>query len=1340
MKFKIYSVALFLVSILGFSQKITLEWKGAKEMDYGSEKIVYPFFTNYNFLVEANSVYVNLNIKTDNLLKIDQFQWEELSIKDTYDLNVHSLSPTPIAGVNYFFNDIEGTQNANVKVEALKVEKNKIYKLVSFNIVTTNQKVAALYKGSNKFGSSENPLKSGTFYKIKVDKSGIFKITKQFLQQNGINPSSINPKNFRIYGNGGLMLPEFNQENYTDPNNGVSYVNLKYNALQENAIQVVGEDDGVWNDNDFAIFYAQGPNGYNIFDRTNGNGKKRNDHRLFSPPPPNNFVNIYEDYSYYFINFDIGQGKRVQTVDTNTPSELITRYDDYQYINEEKFNLIKLGRIWTGDVITGNKELVFTTKTPIQPDDRIIFRTQAIGLNAQMAQITFSVNGSQDIKSIGNDPKAVYVPLQHSGALFDQSGNTIKFNYTPNAGSNPNAKFYFDYAEVQYKEDLNFNNSQMNFRDFDIETGSGDLYGFSVKNASELEQIWDVSDITNAKKVTNKNSQNSTFNFGYIANDPLFNNEFTAFKSSAAFEPKFVGRIENQDLASLKNIDYLMITQPAYIPQAERLAAYHRAKNGYNVQVVDVNKIYNEFSSGSKDITAIRDFITKLNTPTGSLKYVFLLGDTSYDFKNRIANNTDVIPSYQSEASANFSASYVTDDYFVMTRPQTTSTVTSILPDLPIGRLPADSPQEAKIMIDKTLAYYNALPGQSNPFGEWRMKLDFVADDDTDGSGPQKPDGTDVKKPFHNLVEYAISQSFSNTDKPEYNIRKLYMDAFPAVTSAGGQRFPQVNQAISNDVGNSLYLFYFGHGGVNGWAQERILTSTEIQGFNNFTPVYSRFPLVSTITCEFTLWDEPSTNSAGEQMIKLPTGGAATMITSSREISVDYGRKFTPMFTKHLFTLNSANQFLSLGDAHLNARKEYYYKPDIGYGAAAQDPFKVNFLGDPAMRLSRPKQLLKIDNIETPVPNQIRALDFVKVTGRILKSDGATTDNTFKGRVVINIFDKKIEKTTLNNDNTPDLSDKMTYLEEPSAIVKASGKVENGIYTVEFYVPKDINYTIGDGRILAYAENFVDAKENAFDVFTNQVQKVGDINPDGINDSEPPSVNLYMNNTNFANGGITDQNPTLLACVKDNMGINSTGAGIGHDITFILDGNVINTTSVNDYFSSGDGNGCSFGDLQDYQKGSVTFPFRNLTPGEHQLVFKVWDINNNSTSSTLNFVVKDETENKLTVNRLLNWPNPFTNKTYVQFEHNCDDILDVNVQIYTITGKIVRTISTSVSAEPTVLQGFRTPRQAIEWDGKDDFGDTVAKGTYIFKIFARSQNQEKCSGSATAVEKMVLLK
>ena len=541
------------------------------------------------------------------------------------------------------------------------------------------------------------------------------------------------------------------------------------------------------------------------------------------------------------------------------------------------------------------------------------------------------------------------------------------------------------------------------------------------------------------------------------------------------------------------------------------------------------------------------------------------------------------------------------------------------------------------------------------------MNLDFVADDDYEGGGP-----------FHNIMDETIAGNFeSTTERKEYHIRKLYLDSFEAQTTAGGQRYPQVNQAISNDVGNSLYLFYFGHGGINGWAQERVLTLDEIRNFNNFSGVYSRFPLISTITCEFTLWDNPEVSSAGEQVIKIKSGGASVMITSSRAIGVPYGREFTKLFTKYIFELNSNNDFYRLGDAHLRAKLEKGFD---------SNHLKVNFLGDPATKLSRPKALITSE-IKTPVDGQIRALDFVKISGTILKEDGSV-DTGFNGRVVANIFDKRLNKTTLNNDKVGGMLPLLKYTEEGSAIVKAAGKAVNGLYTVEFYVPKDINYEVGDGRILLYADNFATAKSNAHDVYSNQSYKVGGINENGIDDNEPPKVSLFMNNTNFADGGITDQNPTLLACITDNTGINSTGSGVGHDITVILDGQIVNTVVLNDFFAAGEGNGCVNLSLAEYQKGTVSYPFRNLAPGPHQLTFKVWDINNNSTTATLNFVVKDESEQKLSINKLLNWPNPFTDKTYIHFEHNCDDVLEVNVQIYTITGKLVRTISLPVSSEP----------------------------------------------------------
>lgn len=1303
MKFSIGAFLFLGLSTGVYAQKVNLQWQGTETVDYGFEKRIYPKFSNEGYSVENGNVFINVKNKSNgSKVKVDKLQWTKLNSSDIFETDINAIGDYEIKGVSYFPNTKEDGEIYQAKIATLKRENNQLYRLESFEIVPEAQNIARKSGIASKTGTTNNPLKSGTFYKIKVDKSGVFRITKKFFSDNGINVNSVNPQNFRVYGNGGVLLPEFNGDS-------------RYNSLQEVAIQMVGEEDGTWNDQDYALFYAQGPTGYNLFGRVGyGNAQRdyRNDRSL-------HVQNIYDDYSYYFISFDQGPGKRITEENTPITGENFTRFDEYQYINQDKFNLLKLGKVWVDDSFSTEKTVSFKTRTPILATDPVRYRYSVVSFNGSNNTLQSSINGQNSMTITTPSSQGTYYKQNPESTITNIPGNSIDLKLVPSTAANPNGSWYFDYAEVLYKQDLSFNGTQMNFRVFDIYEGSGDNYGFTMSNTSATDQIWDVSDITNVKRKKNASSNTGMYSFGYNANSQDFNNEFVAFKAEEAFNPQFVSRVENQDLASLQNIDYLVITRADMLGQAQRIADYHKTKSGYNTAVVDVAKIFNEYASGSKDLTGIRDFISDLKNNKGGLKYVLILGDASYDFKDKTSGNDNIVSAYQSEFSSDYSSSYVTDDYIVLTNPQTDTNISNNLPTIPIGRLPASNVAEAKLLVDKTLAYYNALPNQSSPFGEWRMKMDFVADDDFDGGAP-----------FHNLVEKSIADNFEvGTVRNEYNIRKLYLDAFPQEVSAGGQRYPQVNQAISNDVGNSLYLFYFGHGGINGWAQERVLAVDEVKNFNNYTSVYSRFPLVSTITCEFTLWDEPKVLSTGEQVIKHPTGGAATMITSSRAIGVSFGRGFTGAFTNALFELNSNNDFNTLGDAHLKAK--------LAYGANSNH-LKVNFLGDPAMKLSRPQQKMTIDQIDSPVPGKIRALDFVKISGKVLNA-GGTIDANYTGRVIVNIFDKKLTKTTLNNDKSGGMTPLLTYKEENGPIVKASGKVVNGNYVVEFYVPKDINYDLGDGRILVYADNFETAKTNAQDVFFNQPYPVGEINPNGLNDSTPPTVKLFMNNTNFADGGITDQNPNLLACITDDTGINSTGSGVGHDITVILDGQVVNTTVLNDFFAPGEGNGCVNTALADYQKGNVSYPFRNLTPGPHQLTFKVWDINNNSTTATLNFVVKDESENKLVLNRLLNWPNPFTDKTYIHFEHNCDDILDVNVQIYTITGKLVRTLTNSVTAEP-FREGFRTPRQAIEWDGKDDFGATVAKGTYIYKVLARSQNQEKCKGSASGVEKLVLLK
>lgn len=1300
---KNFAIALLIgVPLLHNAQNVQIKWAGSVVVDYGFVKKTFPKFSNDGYGTDGKNVYIDYKISGNANVKAVNASWQPVSMSEIGDLNPFQLPQGEVSAVSASGNSTATGNGSVLHVAAFKFDGTRVYRLSSFDVQEVPSSASARRDLPSKLGTTANPLANGVFYKIKIDKSGIFKITTKFLSDIGLKPSDVDPRNLRIYGNGGVMLPEIPD----DP---------RYAALQENAVQVIGEEDGRWDAGDYALFYAQGPNGFNLYQNTTG-GTQRTENREDNAL---HVQNVYDDNAYYFLNFDQGPGKRVLKEDTAIPAEMISTYDDYQAVDDEKINLLKIGKVWVGDAFTGTKTVNFSTRTPLQASDRIYYRASVVGYNAQNNIVRFNINGQQNYATtVPNTPDAFSKINTFKGTVSGLSGNSIAINITADLTANPAGGLYFDYAEVMYPQELQFNGTQMNFRKYSIAPGSGQQVGFVMSNAAAAEQVWDVSDPTNAKFKVNNASLAGTYSFGYSASDPFFNNEFVAFNSASAYSPAFVGKIGNQDLHSLSNVDYLIITQPEMFGEAKRLAAYHQQKNKFHVEIVDVGQIYNEFSSGRRDVTAIRDFAAYLHNERGGLRYMLILGDASFDVRNRTLGNDNIVPSYESEDSGSFTSSFVTDDYFAMVNKGASPLLYYNTPAFAVGRLPASNVTEAKLLVDKTLAYYNALPGQSSPFGLWRMKLDFVVDDDADGG-----------EPFHNVVNQNIADNFEKDQRTEYNISKLYLDAAEPVITSAGQRYPQINDAISNDMGNSLFMFYFGHGGITGWAQERVYNDEEIRKFNNYNAAYSHFPFVSTITCEFTLWDNPFVVSAGEQTVKHKNGGAAAMITSSRALGVDYGKKFSKTYLHNIFELNNAGQFNTLGEAFLKSKVQFGGHPDH---------LKVNLLGDPAMQLSRPLPNLTIDKVESPDSEKLRALDFVKISGQVKKPTGEI-DTSFNGRVSVNVFDKRLQKKTRNNDNNPQMLPLLDYSEEGSAVVKASGKAVNGQYTVQFYVPKDINFSDGNGRILAYADNFETAKSEAYDVFAQKIIKIGGINPNGITDSTPPKISLFMNNTNFADGGITSQNPLLLACITDDTGINSTGSGIGHDITVVLDGEVVNTAVLNDFFTAGETNGCFSGSLEEYQKGSVAYPLRNLSPGKHQLVLKVWDINNNFSTAALNFTVKDESEQKLTINRPLNWPNPFTDRTFIQFEHNCDDILNVNVQIYTITGRLVRTLSQQVTTE-VFRQGFRTPAKAIEWDGTDDYGATVGKGTYIFKILARSENQDKCKGAATAMEKMVLLK
>jgi Peptidase family C25 len=1261
-------------------------------------------------------------------LKIKELVWTIASKDEILDLGETYIPDSPIADI-VFRQSNDGTQMVNfIMAGGFKRVNNKIYKLERIDLEPEDTEEASKKARGPMatIGTTDNPLKSGVFYKIKVDKTGIFKITSQFLRDNGINPANINPKQFKIYGNGGTLLPENCNDN-------------RFDALQQAAIEVIGEADGQWDEDDYAIFYGVNAHGYETFNRAGNNIRNmRKGHSDYRLDKPRHVDHLYDDYSYYFICFDEKPALRVQKQTdiylqtVVAANRIYSSFDNFAFIDHNKVNYNMMGRYWASEPLTGNKTYSFDVENVVMTAP-IYYRTRLMATEA--AGIKLSFGHGKYTQDLDIDTKDLSYPnflVDNSEGVMPASSSRLEFPLTIDNSANPNGKVHLDYLEMDYEQYLKFNGTQLSFRRYDVNERRAQNHQFNLTDGNNADRVWDVSNRTVPVKTFNKSTDPTVYSLVYQpTRTTLYNNEFIAFKLNAAYTPTFVGRIDNQDLPK-QGIDYLLIAPPEFLSQAQRLADFHSRVNKYKTLVVTPQEIYNQYSSASKDISAIRNYVSELyNTPQKQLKFVTLFGDSSADTKNVTPNNDNKMLSYVSEYGQNLKSSYITDDFFVMVDKSKDIRIESGLPRLAVGRLLASNQEEAKTVVDKILAYNNALPGQSSPFGTWRMNADVFVDDDNIFA---------TRKTFHGFAEYGLKQIFETSpfDKKEYFVSKNYFDAFKDEKTAGGQRYPLVSQKMNNALFNSLYINYMGHGGPFGWAEERAFTLEDVLRSNNINRLFTRLPVMSTITCDFTIWDNPNLKSAGEILYKKGDGGAIAMITSSRALYENYGigdenpdlkqppnsvkdMSFSNRVNKFLFKKSPENKFLPVGTQLANAK--------VDYGNNTEH-LKVNYLGDPALVMARPQNNIVIEKVDSPITGQLRAKDVVSVIGYVKKADGSV-DANFNGNLSINVYDKLLDKVTLNNDGDLDV---IKFKQEPTPVVKSAGKVVNGRFNAQFYVPKDINVDLGKGRMLLYADN------SQYDVYQNKTDiKIGGINENALPDNTPPVVKLFMNNNNFVNGGITNKNPIFIACLSDDTGINASGSGIGHDISFMLDGQVVNTIVLNEYYTAGENKLCPPGNYKPYQLGSVGFPLYNIKPGPHQITLKVWDLNNNSTTETLDFIVKDTGDQNLAINKPLNWPNPFTQKTYFQFEHNCDDVLDVNVQVYTISGKLVKNIRQFVSSE-TYVEGFRTPQRAIEWDGTDDFGDALAKGTYVYKLTVASTNASKCPGTATAIEKLVILK
>lgn len=1285
-KYFILAAALFQFPHL-FSQTYKINWENNQTISLTNGTTVnVPYFSNKEnysigsyflpeFIVELSS--------SNREAEVTNVQYREIG-NELGELDTSSIKEQ-ISYTFYSIIDKNGQQKLIVKVSPFVKQNNKILKVESFSIV---QKSNKLGETTRKLidNSTKSVLEKGEWFKIKVSKDGVFKLDRNFFTKNGI-PTNLDPRKLKIYGNGEGRL----MENTTKDRVG---------ALNEIPIKFVGAEDGKFDNSDYVIFYAKGPHQwYRDTSTTQRDIKLR--------------YNLYDDSAYYFISYEGENGKRVgESSISGSAVKTYSQFDNLQFHEKDSINLNGLGQTWVGDNlgINGGFKKTFKANSVVNGGEAFL-RYAVVGKNANSNGFTVGINGQNFTGSLGS---SAFFRTEVDNPI-SLTSNTIDISVTSN-GSNPSGLGFLDYLQLRFKDNLVYNNEQFTFRFLETAANSG-INAFTLQNSSNIN-VWNVADI---HQISSIKPEGTAYKY-----QTILPNEFVAFKEENAFTTiDYVGRVPNQNIRSLSNLNYIIVTHPKFIEQANRLAQFRKTHDNIEVGVVTTDQVYNDFSSGSQDPIAIRDFFKFLkdnNNP--NLEYGLLFGAATYDPKNRVKEFTTFIPTFIDVPSEKIEGAIATDDYFAMIKNDVvmlSNNVDGIYGydahwfDLAVGRIAAANTTEAKVLVDKIISYYDKVAGKGSSYGDWRTKIVGVTDNDNNVNTPN--------------FDKALDAEFNKPENQIYTVNKIYTGAHQPEATSAGVRYPSVNQAILNGIElGSNFLMYYGHGGPRSWAQERIITAEELANLSNFNAAYSRLPIVTTVTCDFTIWDLPQYNSAGETMLKNPNGGALAMITTNRPIGTGYGDDMNTYLIKEFFK-KSGEENQSIGHA-LNAAK-------LTYSPSHTNNKSVSILGDPMLSTHRPQQDIIIESIKTKkdvdvlAGGTLQALDFVTIKGNINQLNSATIDASFKGKITVSLFEKPETNKILSESNYVN----KTFVTEDKTIYKGTGKVENGEFTIQFYVPKDINYEAGDRKIKFYAYD----ETNKKDASSLKTVKIEGINAEGLNDDERPQGKLYMNNLHFADGGITDRSPYLVGCLTDNTGINATGSSIGHDIVATIDGKVQDAYVLNEYYESGDANPCVNKNFEDYQKGQVMYQLKNLELGQHTVNLKFWDINNNSSTAALDFVVMENGTGQLHIDKLLNWPNPFTKNTYFHFEHNCDSELDVMVQIFTISGKLVKTVRKTVSAEP-FREGYRTGKYAIEWDGLDDFGDKIGKGVYIYKVNVKGVDESVCKGSAAAVEKLVILK
>ena len=815
--------------------------------------------------------------------------------------------------------------------------------------------------------------------------------------------------------------------------------------------------------------------------------------------------------------------------------------------------------------------------------------------------------------------------------------------------------------------------------------------------------------ITQTNTITITQQSGGTMRLDYMAlhcNEPAGKPDLS---SISAGTPEFVYLITNQDHHADGPADMIIIlpTSQKLRAQAERLKELHEQKDGMSVRIVPADELFNEFSSGTPDATAYRRYMKMLYdraaTEEDMPRYLLLFGDGGWD--NRMLSQEwkglspdDFLLCFESENSFSATDCYVSDDFFCLLddgEKIQESANGSFLgkSDVAVGRFPVRTEEEATTLVDKVSDYIS-----NKKTGSWQNTLVFMGDDGNNN--------------IHMQTAYDVSIVAENAH-PAYDIKRIMWDAYKRTTSATGNSYPDVTRLIKQHMaGGALMMNYSGHGSATLISHEKVVTAADFGSIAS-----AGLPLWVTASCDIMPFDGQEEN-IGESAIFNKNGGAIAFVGTTRTVYTDRNKRINTAFTREVLKTQGGQN--SIGEALRLAKNAMVYNPSVPGATGDNSVNKLHYtlLGDPALKLAIPQYTTVIDRInDMPIdgdePLQLKAGMQATVTGHIENNGQKMTD--FNGQIYSNISDatQTIECMLNNTSNDGGAQVKFVYYDRPNSIFKGSDAVRDGDFSFTFTVPKDISYSDETGMITVFAAS--DDKSMTAHGCTDNIVMNGsvDFNPDG----RGPSIYCYLNSETFTNGGDVNTTPYFYAELNDDDGINAAGGGIGHDLQLIIDGDMATTYTLNDYFAY---------DFGTYRSGRVGFSIPQLTPGQHRLQFRAWDVLNYSSTAELAFnVVSGDKPDIIDISCS---PNPATTYTTFRIIHdrigsNIGAILD----IYDMAGRHLWSQPTDVTPDNNTI--------AITWDLTTGGGSRLGNGVYIYRIRLNSEG----GSYASKAKKLIIL-